>query len=75
VPYRDREALAAALVRVLNDDSLRAELRRKSRDAQRREFSWNAIAQKYIDALDLKCIATDPLPDTPNANQVLRPAE
>ena len=59
VPYRDREALAAALVRVLSDDALRAELRRRSREAQQRLFSWDSIAQKYIRALNLEYLATE----------------
>jgi len=75
VPYRDREALAAGLLRVLNDDSLRADLRQKSRDAQKREFSWESIAQKYIDALDLNVAATETLPHMPSGNQVPHPAQ
>jgi glycosyltransferase involved in cell wall biosynthesis len=75
VPYRDREALAAALVRVLNDDALRAALRRKSRDAQQRQFSWDSIAQKYIEALDLKSHVTEPLSRAPSANQMPHPTE
>jgi len=59
VPYRNREALAAALVRVLSDDALRAELRRKSREAQRRLFSWDSIAQAYVRTLDLKYLPTE----------------
>lgn len=51
-PYRDREALAAALVRVLNDAALRSELRRKSVAAQERHFSWNSIAGQYASAFD-----------------------
>ena len=53
VPYRDREALADALVRVLNDATLRAELRRKSVAAQQRHFSWASIASRYASAFDL----------------------
>jgi glycosyltransferase involved in cell wall biosynthesis len=75
VPYRHRAALAAALVSVLNDDSLRAELRRKSRDAQRREFSWGSIAQKYIDALDLDPVATESLSRPPSSKQELHSTE
>jgi glycosyltransferase involved in cell wall biosynthesis len=59
VPYRDREALAAALVRVLSDDALRAEMRRKSREAQQQLFSWDSIAEKYIEVLNLECFATE----------------
>jgi glycosyltransferase involved in cell wall biosynthesis len=54
VPYRDREALAAALVRVLTDAPLLIELRRKSSVAQQREFSWDSIAHRYMKALGLE---------------------
>jgi glycosyltransferase involved in cell wall biosynthesis len=53
VPYRDREALAAALVRVLNDAALRSELRRKSATAQQQHFSWDSIAGRYANAFNL----------------------
>jgi len=75
VPYRDREALADALVRVLSDDTFRAELRRKSRAAQHREFSWDSIAARYIQALDLESFATKPLPNAFVVNEVLHPTE
>jgi glycosyltransferase involved in cell wall biosynthesis len=52
VAYRDREALAEALVRVLTDDVLRSELRRKSVVAQQRHFSWDSIAGRYASAFD-----------------------
>lgn len=70
VPYRDREALSAALVRVLSDDVLRAELRRKSRAAQESIFSWNCIAQKYIAALRLEPHASERTPQA-QADRVL----
>jgi glycosyltransferase involved in cell wall biosynthesis len=53
VPYRDREALAAALVRVLSDELLRSELRHKSVAAQQRHFSWDSIAGRYASAFEL----------------------
>ncbi len=52
-PYRDREALATALIRVLNDAELWRELRRRSTAAQEREFSWTSIADRYVKAFDL----------------------
>jgi glycosyltransferase involved in cell wall biosynthesis len=52
VPYRDRQMLAAALVRVLKDGELRAELRRKSAAAQQRHFSWDSIAGGFLRALN-----------------------
>jgi glycosyltransferase involved in cell wall biosynthesis len=54
VPYRDREALAAALVHVLSDDQHRAELRRKNHATQRRHFSWDSIAERYIETFELE---------------------
>ncbi len=50
-PPRDPEALAAALSRVLKDDALRSEMRRKSITAQESHFSWNTIATSFIRAL------------------------
>lgn len=76
VPYRDREALAAALVRVLNDDALRAELRRRSREAQQRMFSWDSIARRYVQALELPCLVRETAEyEPPRADQVLYPTE
>lgn len=51
-PYGDREALATALVRVLKDNALRSDLRRRSSAAQR-SFSWKSIADAYIEAFEL----------------------
>jgi glycosyltransferase involved in cell wall biosynthesis len=53
VPYRDREALADTLLRVLNDAALQSELRRRSVAAQRQHFSWDSIAGRYASAFDL----------------------
>jgi glycosyltransferase involved in cell wall biosynthesis len=62
VPYRDREALADALVRVLKDAPLRSELRRKSVAAQQRHFSWDSIAGRYASAFDLREGAVSEVP-------------
>jgi len=51
VPWRDREALGMAVVRVLEDESLQAALRKRSRHAQRRWFSWDQIAGWHVEAL------------------------
>ncbi len=51
VPQGDREALAAALDRVLAEDRLRDALRQRSREAQRRYFSWEVIAGSFLKAL------------------------
>ncbi len=51
VPSGDREALAEALLRVLEDDEYRAELRRRSRRAREQHFSWDAIAAKFSEVL------------------------
>lgn len=51
VPYLDRDALGNALARVLTDDRVLLELRRKSLNAQQRHFSWDVIANEMIEAL------------------------
>jgi glycosyltransferase involved in cell wall biosynthesis len=53
VPYGDRDALGAALARVLTDEKLQAELRSKSRRSQENYFSWNRIASRHVEALRL----------------------
>jgi glycosyltransferase involved in cell wall biosynthesis len=53
VPYRDRDALAEALARVLSDDRLSATLRERSVQAYERYFSWTAIADRFVEALQL----------------------
>lgn len=63
-PYRSREALAEALVRVLADDDLRAQLRRRSFDAQRKYFSWDAIAEKFVRACGEKASEPNRVPST-----------
>jgi glycosyltransferase involved in cell wall biosynthesis len=52
VPYRNGEALGPALVGLLTDDKLQAELRARSRRAHQLHFSWDLIASKLLDALD-----------------------
>jgi glycosyltransferase involved in cell wall biosynthesis len=49
VPPADAEALAAALLRVLNDAELRAELRERGL-RQARRFSWRATAERTLAA-------------------------
>jgi glycosyltransferase involved in cell wall biosynthesis len=51
VPYRDRDALASALSRILTDENFQAELRSKSRWGQENYFSWNKIASRHVEAL------------------------
>jgi glycosyltransferase involved in cell wall biosynthesis len=51
VPYRDADALGAALARVLADSSLARDLCRKSGDAQQKYFSWKVIAAAFAGAL------------------------
>jgi hypothetical protein len=52
VPEGDRDALADALERVLADDALRAELRQRSIAARDKYFSWERIAQGYLQVLN-----------------------
>jgi glycosyltransferase involved in cell wall biosynthesis len=49
-PCGDRDALAAALSRVLSDPGLRECLRQKSRRAYSEYFSWDQIARKFLAA-------------------------
>jgi len=51
VPYRDAEALGAALARVLADPKLAWDLRSKSSEAQRKYFCWDRIALGFVSAL------------------------
>ena len=51
VPWRDRRALGLALVRILKDERLQAEMRTRSRSAQDKYFSWDRIARRHIEAL------------------------
>jgi glycosyltransferase involved in cell wall biosynthesis len=51
VPLGNREALSAALERVLSDDALQASLAERSRLAHEKYFSWNAIGDQFVRAL------------------------
>ena len=62
VPYRDSAALSAALTKVLQDDELAAQLRRKSRAAHAKYFSWDAVAANYLRALRIDVPATSAVP-------------
>jgi glycosyltransferase involved in cell wall biosynthesis len=48
----DRGALADNLVRVLSDDALRNDLRKRSLDAREKYFSWDVIARKFLQVLN-----------------------
>lgn len=47
----DREALGDALARILTDDQWRASLRDQALRARREHFSWDAIGQRFREAL------------------------
>lgn len=49
VPYGDRERLARALVEVLTDSRLWADLHQRNLRAYERYFSWTSIAARYLD--------------------------
>jgi glycosyltransferase involved in cell wall biosynthesis len=51
VPEGDREAVAQALTQVLTDEKLHLELRKRSLEAYRQYFSWDAIAQRFCQEL------------------------
>lgn len=51
VPPGNGEALAAALTRVLTDGELRRRLRQQSIEAYHRYFSWDVIAERFVEAL------------------------
>ena len=50
-PEGDRSALANNLARVLSDDILRNDLRRRSLEARDKYFSWDVIARKLLQVL------------------------
>ena len=50
-PEGDCQALSEALLRVLTEDVLRAELRQKNFRACQLYFSWSAIANAYLTAI------------------------
>ena len=47
VPSGDRDGLARALTRVLVDDVLSEQLRRRNVMAYQQHFAWEVIAQRY----------------------------
>ena len=51
-PEGDSTALANNLARVLSDESLRSDLRRRSLEAREKYFSWNVIARKFLQVLN-----------------------
>ena len=51
-PEGDRTTLAGNLTRVLSDDVLRSDLRRRSLEAREKYFSWDVIARKFLQVLD-----------------------
>jgi glycosyltransferase involved in cell wall biosynthesis len=51
VPQGDRAALADAMHRVLEDPALREDLAARSRAAQQKYFSWDAIAGRLLEVL------------------------
>ncbi len=51
-PEGDRPALANNLTRVLSDDALRNDLRKRSLEAREKYFSWNVIARKFLQVLN-----------------------
>ena len=53
VPLGDRQALVGALQRLLSDDSFRANLAERSRQAQKEYFSWTAIVERFAAELHL----------------------
>jgi glycosyltransferase involved in cell wall biosynthesis len=50
-PPGEMKELAAAITRILSDDSLREELRHRNRIATEKYFSWEAISGRFLDAL------------------------
>jgi glycosyltransferase involved in cell wall biosynthesis len=52
VPLGDREALSAALERVISDYALRISLAARSSYAHEKYFSWSAIAAQYVAAFE-----------------------
>ena len=46
-PWRDRQSVIRALVRVLSDSALWTELHERSLQAQREHFSWTRIAERF----------------------------
>ena len=53
VPEGDREALASALIDVLQDRQLWLELHKRSLEVYKNYFAWDAIAKRFIEELNL----------------------
>ena len=51
-PEDDRNALATNLARVLSDEILRGDLRKRSLEARDKYFSWDVIARKFLQVLN-----------------------
>ncbi len=51
-PWRDRQSLIQALVRVLSDSARWTELHERSLRAQQDHFSWTRIADRFSEALN-----------------------
>jgi glycosyltransferase involved in cell wall biosynthesis len=51
-PVGDCTAIANNLARVLSDDALRNDLRKRSLEAREKYFSWNVIARKFLQVLN-----------------------
>jgi glycosyltransferase involved in cell wall biosynthesis len=54
VPYRDAAALGRSLGHILEDREFWETLHCRSREAHRRYFCWEAIAENFVSALGLK---------------------
>lgn len=52
-PEGNREALATALAQVVGDAELQRRLRARSEAAREKYFSWDSIANNYVDTLQL----------------------
>ena len=52
VPYRDHDALADSLARILDDRDLWRQMHERSIQAQRKHFSWNHIADMFVESLN-----------------------
>jgi hypothetical protein len=51
-PEGDQNALLNNLVRVLSDDVVRTDLRKRSLEARDKYFSWDVIARKFLQVLN-----------------------
>jgi glycosyltransferase involved in cell wall biosynthesis len=57
VPWHNTELFAETLTEILANDGLRKELCRRSVNAQKEYYSWNKIAERYIETLGLQQVA------------------